>query len=133
MSLVFDDSTALTGKPGLHALIAGVSLYRHLPGGEGPLAAESFGLQQLSSTALSASRVCRWLLDRRAHLSVPLATCRFLASAGEGERAVEPELAGATPCTRKSFAAMCREWRTHAASHPDNVTFSCSRSSSRLR
>jgi hypothetical protein len=123
MSLVFDDTANLTGNPGLHALVAGVSRYRHLPGGDGPPAVDGFGLQQLSSAALSASRVRRWLLDRRERLAVPLATCRFLASPSEGERAVDPELAGATACTRKNFAAMCREWRAQLAGNPANVSF----------
>lgn len=123
MSLVFDDTAALAGRAGLHALVAGVSHYRHLQGGEGPPAPDSFGLRQLSSTALSASRVRDWLIDRRAHLALPLATCRFLASPSGGEVGVDARLGAATACTRRNFTTECREWRAQAAANPQNVTF----------
>lgn len=122
MSVVFDDTAALAGRPGVHALVAGVSHYRHLQGGAGPPAPDGFGLRQLSSTALSASRIRDWLLERRARLPVPLATLRFLASPSAGEVGVDARLATATPCTRRNFTAACREWRAQAATHAQNQT-----------
>lgn len=125
MTLIVDNRAALAGKPGLHALIAGVSMYSHLPGGGGKPAVDGYGMQQLSSTALTAYKVYRWLMERKDHLSMPLATVRLLLSPSVGEEAAVPELAaaGASRCTRQNFTGEVRQWRTDAGSDNDNVTF----------
>lgn len=125
MSLVFDERTNLNGKPGLHALIAGVSAYPHLPvrgetGGEA-----SYGMKQLSSTSLTAYKMYEWLLSHRDDFPVPLATCRMLLSPTEEEKTTEPELetVGASPCTDDEFIDAAGDWRKDASSHKDNMTF----------
>lgn len=85
MALVFDNRHNLQGKPGLHALIAGVSRYRHLPGGGGPPAKEDWKLPQLTATALTAYKIYRWLIDRRDRLPKRLATVRLLLSPSDAE------------------------------------------------
>src|SRR2546422_10325560 len=100
MTLIFDNRANLQGKPGLHALIAGVSAYPHLPAGTGTPAPDSFGMQQLSSTALSAYKMYRWLEGWQNRLRIPLATCRLLLSPSQDEATVEPRLSGlAEACT----------------------------------
>src|SRR5437588_42841 len=44
MTLIFDRRNELQGGPGLHALIAGVSSYPHLPGGTGTPAPARFSI-----------------------------------------------------------------------------------------
>jgi hypothetical protein len=77
MSLVYDNRAV---SPGVHALIVGVSSYRHLPGGGGVQAAETYGLTQLSAAASTATAVYEWLATQSANLRVPLASCRLLLS-----------------------------------------------------
>ncbi len=123
MTLVFDERNNLQGQPGLHALIAGVSAYPHLPGGTGRAAPNYFGMQQLSSAALTAYKVYQWLLNRQRNLPAQLATCRLLLSPSPAELDAEPSLRGfAHPCTKENFCRMATDWRTDASSHKENVT-----------
>lgn len=127
MTLVFDQRANLQGKPGVHALIAGVSAYRHLPGGTGDPAPKTFGMQQLSSTALTAYAVYSWLLHRKDHLPLPLASVRLLLSPSPQEMASDAKLnamsAQVERCLRANFQVQAVDWRQDANSHPDNVTF----------
>ncbi|MGH9970324.1 MAG: caspase family protein, partial [Pyrinomonadaceae bacterium] len=109
--------------PGLHAFIAGVSLYQHLPGGGGTAAPDNFGMEQLSSTALTAYKIYRWLIERQSHLGLPLATVRLLLSPSAGEVAAEPGFSavGADRCLRLNFASEARQWRTDVSSNNENV------------
>ena len=117
MRLVFDERARLQGQPGFHALIAGVSAHPHLPGGMGAPAPDSYGMQQLSSTALTAYKMYCWLVERQNKLPVPLATCRLLLSPSSEEVQREPNLHGlADPCTLDQFRAAASEWRTDARS-----------------
>src|SRR5215207_8928348 len=122
MTLILDRRAELDG-PGLHALVAGVSRYPHLPGGDGAPAAQALGMQQLTSCALSAFRIASWLRSRADRLTAPLATLRLLLSPSADEERVEPALRGvADACTfdalRKSIAA----WRTSAQENLHDAT-----------
>jgi Caspase domain len=126
MTLIVDNRLQLQGKPGLHALIAGVSAYRHLPGGVDTVALDTYGMQQLSSTSLTAYKIYLWLLERQAHLRLPLATVRLLISPSDEETAqigAELKQLGVNACTRQNFAAEVRQWRTDASSDDKNTTF----------
>lgn len=124
MTLVLDERSDLRGKPGLHVFIAGASLYRHLPGGGGKPTDNSYGMQQLSSTALTGYKVYRWLLDNKGQLPLPLATVRLLLSPSPAELAVEPKMENLTDaCTRANFAAEAKQWRKDAGSSRDEFTF----------
>ena len=124
MVLVFDQRAALAGAPGVHALIAGVSAYPHLPGGTAAPAPDDYGMRQLSSTALTAYRMYRWLMDRKDHFQVPLATVRLLLSPAPGEIAAEPGINGAgEACTLEHFQSDAKDWRTDAGAHADGYTF----------
>src|SRR4051812_36490679 len=80
MSLIFDRRVELGDGPGVHALIAGVSRYPHLLGGEGPVARQTFGLHQIQAAAPAATRISSWLVSHSEYLPVPLATVRLLLS-----------------------------------------------------
>lgn len=124
MTLVWDERATLQGQPGLHALIVGVSAYPHLPQGDAPAPPASFGMKQLSSTALTAHKMVRWLEGRKAHLPVPLASIRLLLSPSAAEAQAEPEMAGlADAATLDNFLAEANEWRKDASTHAENVTF----------
>jgi hypothetical protein len=124
MTLIIDERARLQGQPGFHAFIAGVSSYPHLPGGTGTPAPNNFGMQQLSSAALTAYKLYCWLVERQRKLPVPLATCRLLLSPSPEEVRVEPRLNGlADPCTLNAFQTAAGDWRTDASSHQENVTF----------
>lgn len=123
-TLIFDRRNNMQGQPGLHALVVGVSAYPHLLEGSGRLARDHFGLQQLSSAALTAYKIYCWLLKRQNDLSMPLATCRLLLSPSPAEVEVEPELRGLVDhCTLANFLTAAKEWRTDASSHKENITF----------
>ena len=141
MALVFDNRHNLQDSAGIHALIAGVSHYTHLPGGGGPAAREDWGLPQLTATASTGYKIYRWLIDHRSELPKPLATVRLLLSpsAAEEERIAEgmAEIRAAlqgepvtlvdTPsrCTLDAFAVEAGRWKTDATSdtHDQHVTF----------
>lgn len=124
MTLVYDDRSSLQGRPGLHAFIAGVSLYKHLPGGGGVTGETPFGLQQLSSPAITAYKLYRWLVDNKDRLPLPLATVRLLISPSAAELAKEPGMAaaGAAACSYDEFAAAAHGWRGDAGGDERKMT-----------
>ena len=116
MSLLFDARAALTGQPGMHALVVGVSAYPHLAGGADPVA-DPWGMGQLTSTASSAHMIFEWL--KAAQLSVPLATCRLLLSPSPGEAALSGV---AEPATVDNLLREADAWRRDASTNRDNAT-----------
>lgn len=123
--MIFDERPNLAGKPGLHALVTGVSLYRHLRGGGDKPAENPFDFGQLSSTALTAYRIYEWLIAHKDHFPVPLATVRLLLSPSPKEKKVEPALErlGVEGCTRAAFADAVHEWRRDARTNDEDMTF----------
>jgi hypothetical protein len=123
MTLVLDKRAQLGQEPGLHVLIAGVSAYAHLPGGPGPPVPNDFGMQQLTSAALSAFRVYEWIAARQDKFPVPLATLRLLLAPSQAELDAEPGLAAsAASCTLADMRAAAADWRSDAAPHEDGMT-----------
>jgi hypothetical protein len=123
MTLMIDNRSAVGNGPGVHALLAGVSAYPHLPGGGGPPASMTFGLGQLGSAALTVYKVYNWLLAHQAEFPVPLATVRMLLSPSPDEIAVEPALAGlADRCNFNNLSQEAQAWREDAKTSRENVT-----------
>jgi hypothetical protein len=93
-SLIPEDLT----KPGTHALVIGVSAYRHFEDGQDPTPKGSdFGMEQLSAAARSASEFAAWLMKHYRCTTAPLRSLRILLSPVEGETIhpdIEPLLAG---------------------------------------
>ncbi|MFO1495634.1 MAG: caspase family protein [Lysobacterales bacterium] len=118
-TVIADDISA----PGTHALVIGVSAYRHLTGGAQPTQAGiDTGMEQLRSAARSASDVAQWLQTRPYRSPLPpLRSLRVLLSPGADEQIAEAyrgldQLAA----TRAQVeAALAGFWRA-CCSHRDN-------------
>lgn len=126
--LVVDNRASLQGRPGLHALIAGVSAYPHLPvaskHNRDDAEAPHYGLRKLASPALSAYRLARALMLWNSTLTVPLATIRLLLTASPEEKLFSCATAQrAVPATLENFARQASAWRDDCAAHKDNMTF----------
>jgi len=78
------DATVYENKkikgPATHAIVIGVGHYRHLPGGKGKKAANTWGLRQLSSPPHSARAIARWLIEEFEHPTKPLASVSMLVA-----------------------------------------------------
>jgi hypothetical protein len=123
VSLILDRRAALAGKPGLHAVLIGVSDYAHLPSADDPPGEGLAALRKLRSSSLSAYALFRKLeaLDAEGRLVRPLATVRFLNSPAPEELAKGPALAGlGAPATRTGIAQALAAWRTDVATSRDN-------------
>lgn len=79
------------GMPGLFGVVVGVSRYDHLGGGVSP-APETFGLGQLSVSALTAYRMFEWLRDDYALEGCPVGHVWMLLAPTEKEKEFEPAL-----------------------------------------
>jgi hypothetical protein len=106
----------------LHAVLIGVSAYPHLPNGGGAPAPKSFGLKQLSSSALSAFRMHEWLTGAATKLPLPLGSVELLVSPSAGELAAEPRLAGRTPATRAEVVKAMKSLKAAAANDLRGMT-----------
>ena len=125
---IIDRRPEFVDKPGMHALIVGVSAYPHLEGGTGTKADDTFGLKQLSSTALTAYKVFSWLKEWQDKLKPPLVTCRLLLSPSPIEKDIEVDLRDldrSYPATRRNFDFAAKQWREDANLNKqnENVTF----------
>jgi hypothetical protein len=112
---------ARSADPAYHALVIGVSQYRHLAGGRGPLSDDPLaqGLGQLSAAATSAARVALWIRD---HFDPPTAgkgSIRLLVSPSPGE--VLPDHISAPPATTDEVSTALFEWRRDVRADEDNV------------
>jgi hypothetical protein len=121
--LVFDNRANLQDQPSLHALIVGISSYQYLPKEKEPHMPEHLGMRQLSSTALSAYKIYRWLLGHKQNFPVPLATCYLLLTPSLAELSLEWDLLDLSNPTLDNFLAAATNWRTNASSHEDNIAF----------
>ena len=123
MGILIDNRPTLGSAPGLHVLLAGVSAYPHLPGGDGPTAPKPFGMKQLSCAALSILRLYEWIVARQACFPVPLATVRVVCSPSSKEIAVAPQLANfGLRARRADFVSDVKAWRKDARGNQQNMT-----------
>lgn len=121
MTLIRDFRPQLGPGPRVHAFVAGVSEYIHLPASHQPVTASSFGLRSLTSAARSAYLFFDWLEKHRDKLAAPVATIHLLLSPSQAELSAEPAMAalGVRRCTRDEFAADYQGWR--AMLGPDDL------------
>lgn len=113
--------------PGTHALVIGVSAYRHFEEGPAPTGqGELLGMGQLTGPARSASDIAAWLLDPKGYRNTraPLASLRVLLSPGEDE-ALNPALDAYADKIRQATLdevdAAFNELRHASDRHPGNV------------
>ena len=119
--LIINNTAALARKPGIHALVVGVSEYEHLPAANAISGDPVFGMKSLTSPALSAFRFYQWLVDRNAKgkLALPLKTCRILLSPSPEEKQIEPKFASVSQAPSAIFdevRAAAIAWRLDASS-----------------
>jgi len=112
---------AVGGDPAYHALVIGVSRYRHLPGGSGPAATHPLaaGLTQLSAAASSALRVAQWIRDSYAPPDVSQGSIRLLLSPSPGEDVSDAP--GAPAATAAEVQRAVARWRRDVRAHSENV------------
>src|SRR5467141_3030245 len=79
------------GTPGTFAVIVGVSCYDHAAGGVAP-APNTFDLQQLYVSAITAYRFFEWLRTEYDYPRAVLAKCWILLSPTDDEKKAEPAL-----------------------------------------
>lgn len=120
-SLVPEDLTT----PGTHALVIGVSRYRHLADGASPTpVGEEFELEQLSAAARSASEFAAWLLEHYRNPAAPLRSLRVLLSPSPGEQ-LAPAIAAHSAKVRAAAVKDVEEavfrFKQAANTHRDNV------------
>ena len=119
------DLGAARDGPGTHALVVGVSHYRHLSGPEASPFGEQFGLEDLTSAARSASEVVAWLLNEYHNPAAPLASLRVALSPADGESYADG-VAGRLPrshaATRDAVEKDVIAFRRDCE-HPENVAF----------
>ena len=118
-SLIRDRRAELAGKPGLHAILIGVSEYERLPGKGDPPGKGLRALKKLQSAALGAFALAGKLeeLDGLDRLYRPLKTLRLLLAPSPLELQAEPGLAAAAVCppTRANIQAALEAWRADVA------------------
>ncbi|MET4134355.1 hypothetical protein ABIC21_000549 [Pseudarthrobacter sp. PvP090] len=97
------------------ALVIGASRYSHLGGEPGiSRTTDTYGLSELSVSALTAYRFAEWLREAYRVSGKPLARCWLLASPTEDELRAEPGLAGVLEPTFRNCEDAIWEWYTAA-------------------
>lgn len=117
--------------PCTHALVIGVSHYRHLDGGMKPTArGETWGMGQLTSAATSAAKIAAWLSDPRGgyhNPGAPLQTLRVLVSPQKSEKLPKRIAAVVNGpgfrATRENVERALAEFKRDCESNIDNVGF----------
>jgi hypothetical protein len=109
------------GQPArTHALIIGVSDYRHLPGGSGTLNPE-FDLEQPTCSSIAAVAFARWVIEEMNNPRAPLGTVELLTSPPL-EFVISPRLKRQTlDATMNNVEAAFERWMGRANSNPDNI------------
>ena len=127
MTLIRDFRPQLGPGPKVHAFIAGVSEYVHLPAADKLATSATFGLRKLTSAARSAYLFFDWLEKNRDSLSAKVATIHLLLSPSQAELDAEPAMAAlrspnnlpVRACTRGEFEADYQGWRAFLG--PDDL------------
>ncbi|MGB5487341.1 MAG: hypothetical protein WBN06_08130 [Lysobacterales bacterium] len=120
-SLIPEDLSA----PGTHALVIGVSAYRHFDDGIDPTPnGIETGMEQLTAAARSASEFAAWLLQEYSRDTAPLKSLRVLLSPSDGEE-VQPDIAALlgddSAATIANVKAELAGFKAAADTHLDNT------------
>jgi len=127
MTLYDSETDGTLGKPiplgqaaRTHALIIGVSHYRHLPGGSGTPNPE-FDLEQPTCSSIAAVAFARWVIDEMNNPRAPLGSVELLTSPST-DFFVSPTLKRHTlDATMVNVEAAFERWMVRANSNPNNV------------
>jgi hypothetical protein len=125
-SLVVDRRSELSGKPGVHAILIGVSAYSNLDDEESVARAGLEGFRQPDCSALTAFRLMRKLteLDAERRLPCALKTLRLLVAPSAAELQAEPVLAGTgSGATRDAVNSALWAWRDDVSESKDQQSW----------
>ena len=111
--------------PRLHAFIVGVGEYPHLMGGAGNAAAVSFGLQQLTTTIITAKRIASWLATEYNNPAIPLGSIELLLSPAEVVQRPDGSQVAIDGATMKNVRDAFRpRWlKQRCDAHEGNIAF----------
>lgn len=131
MTLIFDRTAALENRAVMHAFIAGVSEYDHLPEHDGVPKPRLYNMHKLDAPARSAAAMAAWLYENRDRFDKPLASIRFLASPAPGEGADVDNALNVIngwpgtygPASLDAFSQGVNDWRIACGLRPDNASF----------
>lgn len=110
--------------PGTHALVIGVGVYDHLINGPGTRLDTPFGLGQLGSPPLSATRFANWLMGEMSNDEAPLASLEVLISAPNPVMLTRPDGTEVEiePAKMANINAAVERWKAQAETHSENIT-----------
>jgi Caspase domain len=118
-SLIFDARKKLGSKPGLHAILIGVSDYTYLAASEDQAGDGLKAMLKLESSALSAWQVALKLkqLDKAKQLLRPLKSIRLLIAPSQVELDVDPKMkkAKGDQPTFEAIKSALKAWRDDVA------------------
>jgi hypothetical protein len=126
MSLYWPDKAAqidLTG-PRLHAFIIGVGEYPHLVNGTPNVFNTNFGLQQLTTTVLTAKRIAEWLRTKYDNAAVPLGSIEMFLSPAQAVQRGDGFTVPIEDASMANINAACRaRWlQQRAMLQPGGIT-----------
>ena len=107
-------------SPRLHAFIIGVGDYPHLVAGTGHPAVSNFGLQQLTTTTITAKRIAQWLREEYVNPAVPLGSIELLLSPSEHPQGASVSNEQATMAI---VADVFKKWFARCHKHQGNIAF----------
>jgi hypothetical protein len=124
MSLIWPASEAdvVLDQPRLHAFVVAVGDYPHLIGGAGPLAADPFGLSQVTTPRFTGPSVAEWLLTSLKNGARPLGSLEVLLSPG-GPIATAAGPVIAERATMANIQKAFGEWLRRSSARPDNAAW----------
>jgi hypothetical protein len=122
MSLIWPAAEAniVLDQPRLHAFVVSVGDYPHLIGGVGPLAADPFGLSQVTTPRFTGPLIAEWLLQSLNNDTRPLGSLEVLLSPS-GPIATAAGAVMAAPATMANIEQSFNAWFTRANARPDNA------------
>jgi hypothetical protein len=110
-------------QPHLHALVIGVGDYPHLMGGAGHPAVSNFGLQQLTTTRLTAIRVVEWLAASYRNPTCSIGSIELLLSPAEQLIRSDQTQVAIEVSSMKNIKDAFERWRVRCNAQQGNIAF----------
>ena len=123
MSLIWPATEAdiVLDQPRLHALVMAVGDYPHLMGGVGPLAADPFGLSQVTTPRFTGPFVAEWLLTSLNNNTRPLGSLEVVLSP-PGPIATPAGPVMADRATMGNIEVAFNAWLKRCSARPENAS-----------
>lgn len=123
MSLYFPDTPQdidLT-QPRLHAFVIGVGDYPHLAGGGGHPAVTNFGLQQLTTTVITAKKIAEWLVSSHQNAAAPLGSVELLLSPAQQVTRPDGAIRNIASATMAEIRTAFNDWWQRCNAQAGNI------------